>query len=386
MLPVRPLSGRYPFLYFGWGIIMPARYLKTIILITTSMLLAALPVMSRAAVTLDKKSGLKLFGDVRYRYEQDDRSDSTEAQRSRSLIRARIGASFQPTPAWTGNLRLSTDATSANSRDTTLSTTDTSKNGDFGLDQAYVAYTPSKTFSMFFGKTDFIFFEQREVFWDRDISPEAIALVARDGGVSFNATQITLKEGDWQKDATADAYQLVYRSGGITFAYGKAKINRDKLFGRDTTGDGSDDVFGFQSNEYTVYSAEEKRGSWVFGIEYITSNATSDDTARIISYQQQLGPKYGFRIYKYMVEGFSVMGDGMFSQDNFPVEGNSGVTNFQGYRLQFDFFTGKNSSVDLSFYQMDRIHDPASMGDTASDAIMTRQKQKRMQLNFNLQF
>jgi hypothetical protein len=80
------------------------------------------------------------------------------------------------------------------------------------------------------------------------------------------------------------------------------------------------------------------------------------------------------------------MGDGKFSQDDFPVDGSSGVSNFKGYKLQFDFFTSKTSSVDLSFYDMERIHDPSELGPTASDAIMTSTKQKRMQLNFNVQF
>ena len=336
------------------------------------------PLVSAAAVLLDKTSQLKLSGDVRYRYEKDHRSGATEADRTQSLIRARIGASFQPAPAWAGFLRLSTESTSPNSRDTTQSTNDTDKNGDFGLDQAYVVYTPSKAFNMFLGKSDFVFFQQNEVFWDRDISPEAIALITRTGGLSFTATQMTLLEGEWQSDVTADAYQLVYRSAGLTFAYGLAKINQANQINRDG-------VFGFQSDEYTIWSAEEKRGNWIFGIEYITSNSGSADSARIISYQQRIGD-YGFRIYKYTVEAFSVMGDGMYSQNNFPVEGTSGVTNFKGYRLQFDFYTGKNSSVDLSFYDMERLHDPAALGATASDAVMTRQSQERMQINFNLQF
>lgn len=346
---------------------------------------ALTPLASQADVMLDKSTQLKLFGDVRYRYEKDERSDTVEAERTRSQIRARIGASFQPAPSWAGYLRLSTESTSPNSRDTTQSTNDTDKNGDFGLDQAYVVYTPSKIFNVFFGKTDFVFFQQNEVFWDRDISPESIALITRMGGLSFSATQMTLLEGEWQGDVTADAYQLVYVSGGITFAYGLAMIDQHQQFSRDTTGDGSDDAFGFQSDEYTIISAEEKRGNWIFGIEYITSNSGSADTARIISFQQRIG-NYGFRIYKYSVEAFSVMGDGMFTQNNFPVEGNTGVSNFKGYRLQFDFYTGKNSSVDLSFYEMERIHDPASLGATASDAVMTRQNQERMQLNFNVRF
>lgn len=356
--------------------------LQTIILVLFS---AVVPLSTQADVMLDKSTQLKLFGDVRYRYEKDDRSDTAEAERTHSLVRARIGASFQPAPTWAGHLRLSTESTSPNSRDTTQSTNDTDKNGDFGLDQAYVAYTPSRVFNMFFGKADFVFFQQNDVFWDRDISPESIAFITRLGGLSFSATQMTLLEGEWQKDVTADAYQLVYVSGGITFAYGQARINRHEQFSRDIDSDGTDDVYGFQSDEYSIVSAEEKRGNWIFGIEYITSNSDSADTARTISFQQRVG-NHGFRIYKYTVEAFSVMGDGMFSQNDFPVEGNTGVSNFKGYRLQYDFYTGKNSSVDLSFYEMDRIHDPASLGATASDAVMTRQKQKRMQMNFNVRF
>jgi len=362
---------------------MSASHLRRIQVIILILLTG--PLTAQADVLLDKSTQLNLFGDVRYRYENDERIGATNTERTRSQIRARVGASFQPAPAWTGRLRLSTDATSPNSRDTTQSTNDTDKNGDFGLDQAYVAYTPAKIFNMYLGKTDFVFFQQNEVFWDNDISPESMAIVTQLGGLSLSATQMTLLEGEWEKDVTAEAYQMVYASGGITFAYGKAMIDRHSQFGRDTDGDATDDVFGFQSDEYTLISAVEKRGNWIFGIEYITSNSDSADTARILQFQHRIG-NYGFRIYKYTVEAFSVMGDGMFSQNNFPVEGNTGVTNFKGYRLQFDFYTGENSSVDLSYYEMERIHDPASLGATASDAVMTLAEQKRMQLNFNVRF
>ena len=349
-------------------------------------LIALFPLTTQADVLLNKQYELKLSGDVRYRYEEDDRSNSVQTERTRSQLRARIGASFKPSKIWTGSLRLSTDATATHSRDTTLSTTDNDKNGDFGLDQAYITYAPSPLFNLVLGKADLTFYQQHDVFWDRDISPEAMAVISNMGGLSLSASQITLIEGNWDQDVTADTYQMVYKSGGITFAYGKASINRDEQFSRDIDNNGSIDVYGFQSDEYTLISAEERRGNWVFGIEYITSNAGSEDMARILSYQQKFGQAYGFRIYKYRVEAFSVMGDGRFSQDNFPVEGNTGITNFEGYKLQFDFYTGKASSVDLVFYDMKRIHDPASLGATASDALMSREKQKRMQLNFNVSF
>ncbi len=365
---------------------MSVIYRTRIYLIIPALLLAALSVSAHAEVLLDKDSQLKLSGDVRYRYEKDDRlPDTTQTDRTHSLIRARLGAGFQPAPAWAGKLRLSTDATSANSRDTTQSTTENDKNGNFGVDQAYVAYTPAKAFNLFLGKQDFVFFQQDEIFWDRDISPEAIALVTTMGGLSLNATQMTLLEGEWQKDVTAEAYQMVYKSGGITIAWGKAMIDRHEQFGRVTDNNGSKDVYGFRSDQYNMISAMEKRGNWIFGIEYITSNSGTADTARLIQFQQRFG-NYGLRIYKYSVEAFSVMGDGMFTQNNFPVEGKTGVSNFKGYRLQFDFYTGKNSSVDLSYYTMERIHDPAELPATASDAVMTLQKQNRVQMNFNVQF
>lgn len=365
---------------------MPAH--RNVKFVNTAVILLSgfLPLASQASVLLNKQNELSLNGDIRYRYEEDKRSGSGKTERTRGQLRARIGASFKPSKLWTGALRLSTDATSANSQDTTVSTTDNEKNGEFGLDQAYIQYTPSPLFNMILGKADLVFFQQHEVFWDKDISPEAISVVTNLGGLSLSASQITLIEGDWESDVTADAYQMVYKNSGVTFAYGLAKINRHEQFGRDTNSDGSNDVFGFKSDEYTILTAEEKRGSWIFGIEYITSNSNTADTARIISYQQKLGPAYGFRIYKYMVEGFSVMGDGKFSQDDFPTEGTGGVTNFKGYKLQLDFYTSKTSSVDLSYYDMKRIHDPSTLTGTASDAIMTRDSQKRMQLNFNLSF
>jgi len=52
-------------------------------------------------------------------------------------LRARADISFQPNAQWSGKLRLSTQSTSLNSPHTTFGTADTSKNGDFGLDQAY---------------------------------------------------------------------------------------------------------------------------------------------------------------------------------------------------------------------------------------------------------
>ncbi|MDH5445745.1 MAG: putative porin [Gammaproteobacteria bacterium] len=350
------------------------------------LFVSMLPWSAQADILLNKQHELNLFGDIRYRYEKDERSGDEPRERTRSLLRARIGASFKPNKLWMGKLRLSTNSSSSNSRDTTQSTSNTDKNDDFGLDQAFVAYTPSPLFNMVLGKADFAFYQQNEVFMDKDINPEAVSIITNLGGLSFSGTRITLIENDWNKDVTADAYQMVYRNGGISFAYGVATIDGHKQYGRDTNNDSTNDVLGFQSDEYTIITAEEKRGNWVFGIEYITSNSDSADTARILSYEQQLGPAYGFRIYKYMVEGMSVMGDGMFSQNDFPVEGNTGVSNFEGYKLQIDFITSKTSSVDLSFYEMERIHDPASLRPTASDAIMTRNKQKRMQLNFNVQF
>jgi len=91
-------------------------------------------------------------------------------------------------------------------------------------------------------------------------------------------------------------------------------------------------------------------------------------------------------LYYYHVEAFAPLGDGTYSQDNWPNPGNTGVSNFEGFRLQLDYNIASNTSVDVRYYDAKQITDDATLPTTSSDAIMNRQDHSRLQANLTVKF
>jgi len=352
----------------------------------------SLPGTTQASITLDETNKIKLFGDIRFRFERDDRTNSggTDQDRERLRLRARAGVSFQPNAQWSGKLRLSTQSTSLNSPHTTFGTADTSKNGDFGLDQAYIAFKPTDPFTLVMGKTSINFWQQNEVFWDTDINPEVLAVVYDAGVVTLNAAYVIVAEGSWGNDVTITTYQALHKGniGDIkyTVSLGGASTSNDENIGRDTNGDGTSDVFGFQSDSNWIGSAQVKGDVWRAGLDILGGNANAEDSAYVLQGRYKLSNNSGLRLYYYHVEAFSVPGDGTFSQDNFPNPGNTGVSNFEGFRLQYDYKISKNTALDIRYYDMERIEPTGTLSTTASDALFNDQDRTRIQLNINLKF
>ncbi|NOX42900.1 MAG: hypothetical protein GXP19_04085 [Gammaproteobacteria bacterium] len=352
----------------------------------------SLPGTVQASITLDEANKVKLFGDVRFRLERDDRTNSggTDQDRERLRVRARVGVSAQPDPHWSGRIRLSTQSTSLNSPHTTFGTADTSKNGNFGLDQAYVAYKPTDPFTLVMGKTAINFWQQNEVFWDTDINPEALAVVYDAGVVTLNAAYVIVAEGSWADDVTITTYQAVHKgkAGDLKYAValGGASTSKDENIGRDTNGNGISDVFGFQSDSNWIASTQVKGGQWRAGLDMLGGNADTEDSAYVLQGRYKLSDKSGLRLYYYHVEAFSLPGDGTFSQDNFPNPGNTGVSNFEGFRLQYDYKISKNTALDIRYYDMERIEPTGTLSATASDALINDQDRNRIQLNINVKF
>lgn len=76
----------------------------------------------------------------------------------------------------------------------------------------------------------------------------------------------------------------------------------------------------------------------------------------------------------------------MLSQDNWPNPGNTGVSNFKRFRLQFDFKLDTNTSADIRFYDASRMKDKATLAASDSDAIMDRNDHSRIQANLTHKF
>jgi hypothetical protein len=335
-----------------------------------------------AAVDVDKDGKVKLFGDVRFRVEGDkqDKADGTSRDRNRARLRARIGASFKANDQWSGKIRFATNSTSLNSPYMTLGTGQTDKNGDFGLDQAYITYTPMDSLSFIGGKAAMILWQQNEMFWDDDINPEGLAVKYNIGGLTLNGAYYILEDGNWGGDISTTAYQAVYggKVGSMkyTAALGGASLTQPEPSG----------VNGYQSTQHTIGSLQLKPGAWLFGIDYVKSNASVKDTAYVGQVRYKFGDNWGLRAYYYRVEAFSVLGDGTYSQDNFPNPGLTGVSNFTGTRLQVDYKIASNTNLDLRYYSMKSIEDPATLPATPSDALMSADKHDRLQLNLTVKF
>lgn len=353
---------------------------STVFALATTLASVTISNTASAVITLDEAKKVTLFGDVRLRAERDDRSDDNndgQTDRGRLRLRARIGVGFKATDEWSAKIRLATNATSLNSPYKTFSTTDTGSNGDFGLDQAYIAYTGVDQLTLLGGKTALNYWQQNELFWDQDINPDALAAIYKITDFTLNAAYVVVADGNWTGDTSVWIYQGVYKNKvsvmDYTLALGGASLSFPTL---DT----------YQAETHVQLSGQIKTGVWLAGVDYLDSDASQEDTAYVLQGRYKVNKKHGLRLYYYHVEAFAPLGDGDFSQDNWPNPGNTGASNFEGLRYQYDYNIDTNTTLDVRYYDAERIKDKATLATTTSDAIMSRKEHSRFQLNLTVKF
>jgi len=337
-----------------------------------------LPTVATASIPLDKGGKVELFGDVRLRIEADDRKkqDGTTDNRERWRYRARFGVAFKANDEWSGRLRLAT-GNGLNSPHNTFATAASPPSGtSLGFDQAYIAFTGVKNLTVLGGKIGLNFWQQTEVFWDKDINPDALAMIYKAGPMTFNTAYIVITDGGWNDDVTAVTYQAVYSGGGggmkYTLALGGASL--DAPPDMDATDDGLAD--GLHADSHWIVSGQLRTGHWRFGVDYLQSNADTEDTAYVALMRFKVNKTLGLRAYYYYVETYATPGDGAFTQDNFG-SNEASADNFKGSRLQLDYKLGTNSSMDVRYYDAKLI----TRGVDDQDDRRTR-----AQINFNVKF
>jgi len=383
---------------------------------------AMMPSAATAAIAVNDDGSLKLFGDARLRYEFDKRNQSktlndsgADEHRDRFRLRARLGALYAPNDTWSMGIRLRTDSDVLNSpHQTTGFFGSTGRNQNFGLDRVFIKVAlpvVGGKFSVWGGKNGLNFWQQNEVWWDEDIQPEGFAGTFKTsalpigGTLTLNGSGFILSEGNFNSSTSVSGKH----DGSITFVQG---VYQTKVFGAKLTVAGNfAKIFkvsdlsnaiglsagkGLQSSRYTGVSMQIKGTDWMgsnwrIGGDFIDSNAKTQDTAYVI--QGRYKPSFlygiGFRVYYYHVEGFSVPGDGIFTQDNFANPGNFGVSNFRGERYQIDYKFNKHVSIDFRAYIARRLRittGALESGGTVTDALMNRHKHDRYQVNLNMKF
>jgi hypothetical protein len=143
-------------------------------------------------------------GDLRYRYErataEGDRLVATDGQpavasltRDRQRIRFRFGGTFQVNDTTMVGMRLASGGDNPRSANQTLGDVWSRKAID--LDQAYVAWQPTKQWLVRAGKMPMPWTRPGQVqFFDNDLNPEGIAVNYTDGPFFANASYMMLQE------------------------------------------------------------------------------------------------------------------------------------------------------------------------------------------------
>lgn len=347
---------------------------------SAALLVSALGMSSvaNAAVAVDADGKVKLFGDVRIRMDKDKQTTSgdVDRERDRTRYRVRVGVSYQPNDAWSGKFRLATTS-GQNSPHVTYSTVGDSADVKIGVDTAFIAFTGVKNLTLVAGKTPLNFWQQNEVFWDTDITPEAFAVVYQAGPVTLNAAYAMLVDGGWDKnsdgsdrtdDITAVTYQAVYGAdlGGMKLTAALGGVSLDAPSG------------AYNSEKHIIGSVQLKGGSWLVGADYMKGDADDEEIAYVLQGRFKFNKMFGVRAYYYHVEANATPGDGLFTQDNFP-SAQDAADNFKGYRLQLDAKVADNTSIDLRYYDTEAIADEDSYYGQAKE-------HDRLQLNINVKF
>ena len=332
-----------------------------------------------AAVALDADGKVKMFGDMRFRAEADNstKQDGTDRDRNRLRLRARLGVSFTPNDIWSGRIRLSTGSTQGSPHETMQTVNDVTEGGnvpstDFiGLDTALIAYKGVENLTLVVGKTPLNFWQTAEIWWDKDDNPEALAAVYQAGPVTLNGAYAIIKEGGWGNDWSALLYQAVLNNGfangmKYTLAAGGASLAAEDSAGNDA----------FNSMSHWIVSGQLKSSAWQTAFDYVQGDADEENTAYVVQVRYQATDTIGLRAYFYHVETYATLGDGLFTQDNFP-SAQPSADNFEGYRLQLDYKIANNTNLDIRYFDSEII----TKGIDNQDS-----KRSRIQLNLNVKF
>ena len=289
---------------------------------------------------------LSITSDFRLRYEIND-VDGKENLKDRQRIRFRFGMKYKTETIEMGG-RLATNSGNLQSPHQTLGTLDGSSNKEFGLDRAYLTMKFNTETSVTLGKAALNYWQQNEVLFDNDLSPEGISasyrLPVSEAELTLNSGYYILKEendaeGIFQDDNLL-MLQGVFTTGSTVF-----KSTSSVGYGKIIEAGVVDGVF----EERKVFSIAQQFSNFFYlpliaGFDYITSDADNENSAFIIMLKGKY-QDFGWGIWYYDVAENSTLYSG-FSQDNWPAS-----VGFSGVRLQFDFKLVDNVKSDFRIYQ-----------------------------------
>lgn len=309
---------------------------------------------------------LELKGDIRLRYQNEDKTPGNGQDRGR--IRYRIGATAKPSEGWEVGGGLASGPADPRSTNQTISSSFSKK--AINLDYAYAQYQFNDELKLIGGKfrTGNYLYLASDLLWDTDVNPEGVS-AAYNFKSSLGTTFIN--GGSWvleEKSATNQDAYMAYAQIGHTW-----KVN--DLFGslagtwysvedndppnNFAAGVGSNNDSEF-SGVYTLAGelgiqnliAEGTRFSLVGDMVENTDTDTSEDSGYLIGFKGAYR-LWTFR-YNYARLDQNVWPDFLPDADRY--EGRTGV---HGHEFLLEYAVMKNLMVAMNYYMSEQNDDSA---------------------------
>jgi hypothetical protein len=308
---------------------------------------------------------VKIKGDIRTRYQFEDKTGSEE--RSRGRIRYRLGIIAKPASNWEVGAGLASGGSDPRSTNQTMQDAFSSKG--INLDYAYAQYTHSDTgLTAVAGKfkRKVYLWAPTDVMWDGDINPEGVAVsfAPMKGPLWLNAGILVLEE---HESATRRDSHMGYGQFGLKFKsgdmFGKLSgtiytFGQMKAAGSDAyTGAGGTNTDNNLGSFNLAGEVGTKVGGGKFSVvgEYINNYETNtkEGTAYIVGFKHKIG-KWKMK-YLYADVEHNAVPDFLPDSDRF-----GGDTGIKGHEVEFEYAINKKVSVGLDYYATE---DPVSKED-----------------------
>jgi len=155
---------------------------------------------------------IKLSGDLRLRYQWEDRKDDDKEDRNRGRFRLRLGAETRLVDEVKVGFGLASGSGDPRSTNVTFENTFEKKN--VKIDYAFAEYKPAKWFSVIGGKFQNLLYRPSDLLWDTDITPEGAAAkfkhsVLHNLELFFNSGFFILDE----RSSNKDPFMVALRTG-----------------------------------------------------------------------------------------------------------------------------------------------------------------------------
>ncbi len=315
----------------------------------------------------------KVKGDVRVRYQGQDRDNDGKVSRDRGRIRARVGVESKVNDKW--KLGIGMASGGADPRSTNQTFDDTFSTKGWNLDYAFAQFSPTKNLSMIAGKFNNPIWGTKDLLWDSDINPEGIAakinfkpsenfevfvtpayfILEEFSGTRNDPAIIAFQPGiNWKINDRANlkfalsyyAFDNVQGNDLSVHSSGTNSVDASGKWVYDHDSISFDAEVGFNIAEKIPYGA-------IFG-QYVSSDAGSDDQGWLMGLKvghkkvEKLG-QWQF-VYNYRELEKDAWVDFMPDSDFY--DGDTGV---KGSEFELNLGLNKNVSFGLDYYKTKAI-------------------------------